>query len=41
MMSERLCFCLRVVKTLPTHKMSAICELLPHHWQPRQAVVIA
>jgi hypothetical protein len=26
---------------LPTHKMLAIGELLPHRWQPRQAVVIA
>jgi hypothetical protein len=41
MMSERLCYCVRLVETLPTHKMSAIGELLPHRWQPRQAVVIA
>jgi transposase len=30
-----------VLQRLPTHKMSAIGELLPHRWQPRQAVVIA
>jgi transposase len=30
-----------VLLRLPTHKMSAIGELLPHRWQPRQAVVIA
>jgi transposase len=30
-----------ILRLLPTHKMSAICELLPHRWQPRQAVVIA
>jgi hypothetical protein len=30
-----------VLQWLPTHKMSAIGELLPHRWQPRQAVVIA
>jgi hypothetical protein len=30
-----------VLQRLPTHKMSAIGELLPHRWKPRQAVVIA
>jgi hypothetical protein len=30
-----------LLQRLPTHKMSAIGELLPHRWQPRQAVVIA
>ena len=29
-----------VLQRLPTHEMSAIGALLPHRWQPRQAVVI-
>jgi transposase len=30
-----------VLERLPTHKMSAIGELLPHRWQPRQSIVLA
>jgi len=29
------------LERLPTHKMSAIGELLPHRWQPRQSIVLA